>query len=92
MAEMSRLAELWDPAAPDENTEHYLDRLRQSLERYRVLMSEGDFSRIFGEESLFPFSDDEIGLLKRPFASSAAEGPSSGGGSGIWLDLGGAAT
>jgi hypothetical protein len=87
MADMSCLAEFWDPSAPDENTEYYLDRLRQSLERYRPLVSERDFSLIFGEEGLFSFKDDEIELLRHSFGSSERGDPTAGPDKGIWLDI-----
>lgn len=87
MADMSRLAEFWDPAAPDENSEHYLDRLRQSLERYRPLVSERDFSLIFGEEGLFSFNDAEIEPVRISFAPSGSGDLSSSGDKGIWLDV-----
>lgn len=87
MADMSRLAEFWDPSAPDENTEHYLDRLRQSLERYRPLVSERDFSLIFGEEGLFSFNDAEIQPVRIPFGRSAGDESTPSGDKGIWLDV-----
>lgn len=87
MAEMSRLAEFWDPSAPDENTDHYLDRLRQSLERYRTLVSESSFSLIFGEEGLFSFNDDEVQLVRTPFGSTGRGEQTTSGDAGIWLDL-----
>ncbi|MCU0452318.1 MAG: hypothetical protein MUE68_01545 [Bacteroidetes bacterium] len=92
MADMSRLAEYWDPSAPDENTDHYLDRLRQSLERYRPLFSERDFSSVFEEESLFSFNDDDIGLVRRSLAGSLNNDRAAGPGLGIWLDLPGRPT
>ncbi len=92
MADMSRLAELWDPAAPDENSEHYLERLRQSLERYQILFGEGDFSRIFGDEGLFSFADAEIAVVRKPFTSPKREGGPGNTSLGIWLDLSDGAT
>jgi hypothetical protein len=87
MADMSRLAEFWDPSAPDENIEHYLDRLRQSLERYRPLVSERDFWLVFGEEGLFSFNDEEIELLRHSFRPPGSGDLTSLGEKGIWLDL-----
>ncbi len=88
VADMSRLAESWDPSAPDENSDYYVDRLRQAAERYRVLLDESDFRRVFSEESLFPFQDAEIKPVRRGFeASERTRDKIDGTGSGIWLDL-----
>ena len=84
---MSRLAEFWDPSAPDENSDYYVDRLRQGAERYRVLLEEADFARVFSGEGLFPFQDAEIKPLRRAFPGTGAPTPPTPRVDGIWLDL-----
>jgi hypothetical protein len=36
--EVAKLASAWDPAAPDENTGHYLGKLRELYEKFRPLI------------------------------------------------------
>jgi DNA polymerase, archaea type len=36
--ESAKLATSWDPAAPDENTAHYLDKLRELYDKFRPLI------------------------------------------------------
>ncbi|MEK6650525.1 MAG: hypothetical protein AABY75_06080, partial [Bacteroidota bacterium] len=87
VADMSRLAEFWDPSAPDENTDYYVDRLRQATERYRPLLEEEDFMRIFSDESLFPFQDRDIKPLRTAFSATDSGKPPSVDPPGIWLDV-----
>ena len=87
VAEMSRLAEFWDPSSPDENTDYYVERLHLAAERYQILLEEADFTRVFSEESLFSFQDPEIKPVRRAFTGSdLASGGTGSGSAGIWLD------
>jgi DNA polymerase elongation subunit (family B) len=48
--ESSKLAEDWDPLAPDENTAHYLRQLRELYQKFRPLIE---------RDGLVPATDDE---------------------------------
>jgi DNA polymerase I len=47
--ESAKLATSWDPLAPDENTTHYLDKLRELYEKFRPLIE---------REGLIPVTDE----------------------------------
>jgi DNA polymerase I len=58
--EAARFADEWDPAAPDESTPYYLDRLDQFAAKFETFFSPHDFRLVFSEEDLFGF--DPTGL------------------------------
>ena len=86
LSDNSKLAELWDPTQPDENTEYYLDRLRQCGDRFRILLPSADFERIFSTEDLFGFDPSQIRTLERYSGRTGAEEPAPE--RSIWLDTG----
>lgn len=63
--EHCRLAEEWDPDAPDENTAYYLKRLDQFARKFRSFFEEHAFRRVFSPEDLFGFSTEGIEILTR---------------------------
>ncbi|HLA64685.1 MAG TPA: DNA polymerase domain-containing protein, partial [Rhodothermales bacterium] len=61
--EAARVAEAWDPAAPDESTPYYLDRLDQFAARFEPFFATPhDFRQVFSEEDLFGFDPRGIRL------------------------------
>ena len=63
--EQARLAEKWDPAAPDENTAVYLARLDQLARRFEPFFeSDHHFRLVFSPEDLFGFSPAGIRLQR----------------------------
>jgi DNA polymerase elongation subunit (family B) len=54
--EHTRLAEAWDPAAPDENTAYYLKRLDECAHRFAPFLTASDFGQVFAPEGLFGFT------------------------------------
>jgi DNA polymerase elongation subunit (family B) len=61
--ENCRLADEWDPDAPDENTAYYLKRLDQFTRKFEPFFTEHDFRLIFSAEDLFGFTPDGIEIL-----------------------------
>ncbi len=59
----SRLATLWNPASPDENTAYYLKRLDEFSRKFEPFFSEHDFRLVFSPEDLFGFSARGIALV-----------------------------
>ncbi len=61
--EAARLAELWDPANPDESTAYYLDRLDQVAAKFETFFATPhDFRLVFSEEDLFGFDPSGLKL------------------------------
>ena len=61
--EAARLAARWDPAAPDEDTAAYVDRLDQVASKFLPFFeSESQFRLVFSEEDLFGFDASGIRL------------------------------
>jgi DNA polymerase elongation subunit (family B) len=50
------LAETWDAARPDENTEYYLKRLDEFSNKFTPFFTAADFPQVFAPEGLFGFS------------------------------------
>ena len=50
MNETAKLATSWDPRAPDENTPHYLGKLRELYDKFRPLIE---------QNGLVPVTEDE---------------------------------
>lgn len=72
--EAARLAESWDPAAPDENTAHYLRRLDEFAARFAPFFeTEHGFRQVFGEEDLFGFDPSGIRLTRTERAPEDVE-------------------
>ncbi len=61
--EQSKLADLWDPNFPDENTQYYLKRLDEFSKKFEAFFYPQDFQSIFSLEGLFPFSPEGIQIL-----------------------------
>ncbi len=59
-----RLADEWDSAKPDENTQFYLKRLDEFSQKFLPFFKPQDFSSIFSSDTLFSFSPDGIELIK----------------------------
>ncbi|GIX47819.1 MAG: DNA polymerase [Candidatus Tectimicrobiota bacterium] len=74
--ENARLAEAWDPAHPDENTDYYLRRLEEFARKFQPFFSPEDFHRVFGPEGLFGFSAQ--GMRLRTTVHPAAPLPRGG--------------
>jgi len=61
--ESARPAEAWDPAAPDEDTAYYLERLDRFAGKFAPFFaSEHDFRLVFSPEDLFGFDPSGIRL------------------------------
>jgi DNA polymerase I len=64
--ETAKLATTWDESAPDENTAHYIDKLRELYEKFRVLIERDGLIRVTEEDEeprqglLFP---ETVGVL-----------------------------
>src|SRR5467141_84122 len=71
--ENSRLAEEWDPNFPDENSQHYLNRLDELSRKFEIFFRAPDFRRIFSVDDLFPFSHLGIEILTQPLQLEARE-------------------
>ena len=52
----ARPATAWDPARPDENTDHYLRRLDEHARKFALFFRADDFARVFSPDDLFGFS------------------------------------
>ncbi|MEM8559843.1 MAG: DNA polymerase domain-containing protein, partial [Bacteroidota bacterium] len=64
--EAARLADAWDPEAPDESTPFYLDRLDQLAARFAPFFeTEAQFRLVFSEEDLFGFDPSGVRLVVR---------------------------
>ncbi len=64
--EAARPASDWDPAAPDESTAFYLDRLDQLAGRFEPFFeTPAQFRLVFSEEDLFGFDASAIRLVVR---------------------------
>lgn len=62
----SKLAEMWDATAPDENIAYYIRRIDEISERFQIFFTEHDFTQIFSsEDSLFPFDPSRITIISR---------------------------
>ena len=62
--EAARAADHWDPAAPDESTAFYLDRLDQLAARFAPFFeTERQFRLVFSEEDLFGFDSSGVRLV-----------------------------
>ncbi len=61
--ENARLAEAWDPNAPDENTAYYLRRLDEFARKFEPFFAEHDFRLLFSPEDMFGFSAEGIRLV-----------------------------
>ena len=72
--EAARLARDWDPADPDEDTEHYLGRLDQFASKFETFFeTDHAFRQVFSEEDLFGFDPSGIRLAVRERAPEAVE-------------------
>lgn len=64
--ESARPADAWDPAAPDEDTAFYLDRLDQFAAKFEPFFETPAMHRaVFSEEDLFGFDDSAVRLAVR---------------------------
>ena len=64
--EAARASAHWDPAAPDESTAFYLDRLDQLAARFAPFFeTEAQFRLVFSEEDLFGFDPAAVTLVVR---------------------------
>lgn len=59
-----KLADEWDSAKPDENTQFYLKRLDEFSQKFLPFFKPQDFSSIFSTDTLFSFSPEGIELVK----------------------------
>ncbi len=67
-------ADAWDPAAPDESTLFYLDRLDQLAARFAPFFeTEAQFRLVFSEEDLFGFDPRSVRLVVRERAPEDVE-------------------
>ena len=72
--EAARPADAWDPAAPDESTAFYLDRLDQLAARFEPFFeAEHQFRLVFSEEDLFGFDPSGVRLVVRERDPEALE-------------------
>lgn len=72
--ETARLAEEWDPAAPDENTAYYLRRLDEFAAKFQPFFaSEHAFRQVFSPEDLFGFDASGIALARTERAPEDVE-------------------
>ncbi len=72
--ESARLAEAWDPAAPDENTAYYLKRLDEFAAKFTLFFSgDHDFRLVFSPEDLFGFDPTGIALQRSERAPEEVE-------------------
>ena len=62
--EKGKLADEWDSAKPDENTQFYLKRLDEFSQKFLPFFKPQDFSSIFSTDTLFTFSPEGIELIK----------------------------
>ncbi len=86
-AEHARPSDAWDSADPDENTEHYLDRLGQCVERFRILFEPESYASLFGHEDLFGFEPSQIITVShRSDPDGRVPGTRQDGSGGISLD------
>ena len=72
--ESARLADAWDPAAPDENTAYYLKRLDEFAAKFvPFFASDHDFRLVFSPEDLFGFDPSGIALQRTERAPEEVE-------------------
>ncbi len=72
--ENARLANAWDPAAPDENTAYYLKRLDEFAAKFATFFaSDHDFRLVFSPEDLFGFDPTGIALQRTERAPEEVE-------------------
>lgn len=72
--ESARLAREWDPAAPDEDTAFYLDRLDQFASKFEAFFETPAMHRaVFSEEDLFGFDAGAVRLAVRERDPSEAD-------------------
>jgi DNA polymerase elongation subunit (family B) len=72
--ENAKLADEWDPAAPDENTAYYLKRLDEFAAKFTPFFrSDHDFRLVFSPEDLFGFDPTGITLQRTERAPDEVE-------------------
>jgi DNA polymerase elongation subunit (family B) len=71
--ENARLADAWDPTAPDENTAYYLKRLDEFAAKFAPFFPEHDFRLVFSPEDLFGFDPSGITLQRTERAPEEVE-------------------
>ncbi len=72
--ELARAAALWDPAAPDESTPFYLDRLDQLARRFEPFFETAAQHRlVFSPEDLFGFDAAAVRLVVHERAPESVE-------------------
>jgi DNA polymerase, archaea type len=60
--EMAKLADSWDPAAPDENTGYYVAKLRELYEKFRLLIEREGLTPVAEEEPVATAVQLELSL------------------------------
>lgn len=70
----SKLADDWNPNAPDENSAFYLRRLDEQLRKFQVFFSPEDFERIASPEEAFDFPDSPVSVLTKAAVAAEARG------------------
>ena len=71
--ENAKLADAWDPAAPDENTAYYLKRLDEFAAKFAPFFTEHDFRLVFSPEDLFGFDPSGVTLQRTERAPDEVE-------------------
>ncbi|MEI6847677.1 MAG: DNA polymerase domain-containing protein [Chlorobiaceae bacterium] len=59
-----KLSSEWKKETPDENTHFYLKRLDEHCQKFLPFFKPQDYSMIFSDDTLFPFSADGIDLIR----------------------------
>jgi len=59
-----KLASEWNKEKPDENTHFYLKRLDEHCQKFLPFFKPQDYSSIFSDDTLFPFTAEGIELLR----------------------------
>jgi hypothetical protein len=85
IAKFSRLAEEWDPNLPNENTAYYLERLHDTVNKFREFFEPTAFERILSLDEMFGFSDEGIRILTRKVGLETVETKPDTEDYGIWL-------
>jgi hypothetical protein len=85
IANSTRLIEEWNPSLPDENTAYYLDRLLESVHKFREFFEPTAFERIISLDEMFGFSEEGIHILTRKAASDTTENKPETDDYSIWL-------
>ncbi|MWV54467.1 DNA polymerase [Chlorobium phaeovibrioides] len=68
-----KAADEWRADAPDENTAFYLKRLDEHCQKFLPFFKPQDFSMIFSDDTLFPFSAEGI-MLQEKTVSQESQG------------------